>query len=399
MRSIRDGEIDTVIVWHVDRLYRRLRDLVELVELAEKNSVKILTVRAGTIDLGSPAGRMMAQMLGAAARYEVEQKGARQVAANVQRANRGEWQFSTRPYGYERAGGEIRIVPEEAAVIREAVGRYVAGESWYGIAADFKKRGILANNGKPFSYQNLRLRMTKPALAGIRTYRGEVASEQGIWEPIIDRETWERLQSSIASRSQTQDWSRAVKYLGTNVYRCGKCGGRIRVVRDYNHGRASHPPVYVCENHDLRRNLAKVDELVESVVVDRLSSPDARRLLTPSEDAAALASESRDIRQRIDGLAELYAEGVLTSVGVRTQREKLNRRLEELQARLSAMQGGSLLGELVGAADVEDFWRHHVSIQNKRRVVAALLDVVLMPTKRGGANAFRPEDVHISWKS
>ena len=155
LASIKAGEVSTIIVWHTDRLYRRVRDLVELVELAEKHALRILTVKAGDLDLNNPSGRMMAQMLGAAARYEVEQKGARQVAANVQRAKDGVWQFSGRPFGYERIDGVVQIVESEAAVIREAINRVIAGESWYSIAKDYKTRGIVAANGKPFSYQNL----------------------------------------------------------------------------------------------------------------------------------------------------------------------------------------------------------------------------------------------------
>jgi hypothetical protein len=38
-----------------------------------------------------------------------------------------------------------------------------------------------------------------------------------------------------------------------------------------------------------------------------------------------------------------------------------------------------------------------MTIQNKRRILAALITVTIMPTQRGGANAFRPEDVVIEW--
>jgi DNA invertase Pin-like site-specific DNA recombinase len=211
LAGISSGEISTIVVWHTDRLYRRVRDLVELVELAEKHSIRILTVRAGDLDLNNPAGRMMAQRLGAAARYEVEQKSARPVAANVQRAKRGEWQFSTRPFGYERVDGKVVIVEEEAELIREVINRIINGENWYQLSKDFEAREIKTMTGKKYSHENIRLRFTNPAYAGIRTYLGDTASENGDWTPIVDRETWDRFQNVLAVRRPNQTWSKALK--------------------------------------------------------------------------------------------------------------------------------------------------------------------------------------------
>ena len=399
LEAIRAGQVSTIIVWHTDRLYRRVRDLVELVELAEKHALRILTVKAGDLDLNNPAGRMMAQMLGAAARYEVEQKGARQVASNVQRAKAGERSFSGRPFGYERVDGEIRVVEPEAAIIRESVNRIIGGESWYSIAKDFKARGIVSVSGKPFSYQNLTLRVNNPASAGIRLYLGDVVNEEGNWPAIIDRHTWDRFQTVLAARRTTQDWSKRIKYLGSGIYRCGRCGSVMGVARDYSHANSDHHPVYQCKNFDMRRDLAKVDELVETVLLGRLSLPDAASLMTPTEDARELAQESSEIRQRIDGLAALYAEGILNAAAVREQKGKLQGRLDALQKRLSAIEGGSVVSDLISASDIEALWREQMSIQNKRQILAALLDVTIMPTKRGGLNTFRPEDVVMEWKT
>lgn len=393
LTAIRGGQVSTIIVWHTDRLYRRVRDLVELVELAEKHALRILTVKAGDLDLNNPAGRMMAQMLGAAARYEVEQKGARQVAANVQRANAGVWSFATRPLGYERVNGDVRIVEHEAAILREAVGRIIAGESWYSIAKDYKARGIVAANGKPYSYQNLTHRASNPALAGIRTYLGDVVTETGNWPAIIDRPTWDRFQTVVASRRVRQDWSKKIKYLGSGIFRCGKCGGLMDVSRDHKSGKRT--PIYQCRGLDTRRNLANVDALVEGVVLGILRRPDAVSLLTPTGDAAALAEQAQEVRALIGGLAELYADGILSAASVREQKLKLQSRLDALQTQLSAIEGGTILSDLVTAESVETFWRDTLSIQHKRRIVSALMTVTIMPTRRGGNNAFRPEDVVI----
>lgn len=397
--DVEAGKVDTIICWHTDRLYRRVTDLIRLIEKAKANDLRIFTVKSGDLDLTTPSGRMVAGMLGQAAQYEVEHKGERQKTANLARARQGVRHFANRPYGYVRIDGQIQIVESEAAVIREAVNRFTAGESWYGIAKDLERRGVVGMNGRPFSYQNLRLRVSNPAHAGVRTYLGDVVTEDGDWPPIIDKVTWERFQTALAVRSQRQGWDKKVKYLGSGIFRCGKCGDVMKVMLDYNHGREDHPAVYQCRNFDVRRNLARVDQIVEAAIIDRLSQPDVLRLLSPSEDVSALAAESQDLRARMDGLAELYSEGALTAAGVRTQKDKLQTRLDALQVRIAAAEGGSVVNALAGAKDVAAHWRDKMSILDKRRIVDALMVVTIHPTRRGGRNAFRPEDVAIEWRS
>lgn len=399
LAAVRAGTVDTIICWHTDRLYRRVRDLVELVELAEKHALKIVTVMAGDLDLSTPAGRMIAGMLGHAAAYEVQHKGARQRTANLERARRGIRHFGSRPYGYERVDGKIQVVEAEAAVLREAIDRYVAGESWYAIANDFRDRGIRALNGHPFTHQNLQQRATKPALAGVRTYLGDVVNEEGDWPPLIDRATWERLQTAVATRTSRATWDRRTKYLGSGIYECGVCGQKLRGMLDYNHGRDDRFPVYECPARHVRRRQRPVDELAEALLLERLSQPDILRILSPAEDVTALAREARDIRTRIEGLAALYADGVLSASAVRTEKERLQGALDRAQQRIASASGSDVLNGLLGAEDVIGHWNSTMSILDRRRVLDALLKVTINPTTRGGRNAFRPEDVTIELRS
>src|SRR3954449_946914 len=73
------GRHDVLVCWHTDRLYRRLRDLVDLLDVAERRALRIAAVKAGNLDLSTPTGRFFAGQLAGIARYEVEQKGERQV--------------------------------------------------------------------------------------------------------------------------------------------------------------------------------------------------------------------------------------------------------------------------------------------------------------------------------
>src|SRR5699024_11139253 len=73
LKACEAGEIDAVVCWAVDRLTRRPVELEHVIDMHERLGVKLATC-AGDIDLGTDQGRLMARVLGAFARGEVERK-------------------------------------------------------------------------------------------------------------------------------------------------------------------------------------------------------------------------------------------------------------------------------------------------------------------------------------
>lgn len=395
--AIRHGTVSTIIVWHTDRLYRRVRDLVDIVELAEKLTLKVLTVRAGDLDLSTPAGRMLAGMLGHAARYEVEQKGARQVAANIQRAKRGHWHFTIRPYGYQRVDGRIELIPEEAAVLREAYRRFIAGESYYAIAEDFNSRGIPSARDKEWSITILRERLRNPHYAGHATYKSEITA-QGDWEPVIDQDTWERFNAARSRRRVRHGWSNKTKYLLSGLAVCGVCGGRMLARPDYR-GKGENKRrvmTYQCTtNWCTSRLMDPVDEVVEAAVIDRLSQPDALQLLAPPVDVAPLVEQSQELRARRDDLAGLLADGLLSAAAVKEQSLKIGKQLEQLQAGIAQAEGGSSLSALILADDIARHWHDVMTFRQKRAILTAGLTVTI---NKQSSRIFDPSTITVKWK-
>lgn len=67
---------DTLVVWKLDRLSRSLRDALAIMERVEKTGAGFRSLTEA-VDTTTPAGRMMAQMLGAFAEFEREMIRAR----------------------------------------------------------------------------------------------------------------------------------------------------------------------------------------------------------------------------------------------------------------------------------------------------------------------------------
>uniref|UniRef100_UPI003F989402 recombinase family protein n=1 Tax=Mycobacterium sp. TaxID=1785 RepID=UPI003F989402 len=72
LAAMNRGDIDVLVCWHIDRLYRSIKDLVRLIDAAKAHNVMIRTVQAGDLDLSTSAGRMLATILGSVAQQESE---------------------------------------------------------------------------------------------------------------------------------------------------------------------------------------------------------------------------------------------------------------------------------------------------------------------------------------
>ncbi|ODU06357.1 MAG: hypothetical protein ABS81_04910 [Pseudonocardia sp. SCN 72-86] len=114
-----------VVVWHVDRLYRRPRELEDLIDLVESHPIRIEAVMGAAFDLNTHEGRLMARQLVAMAAYESGHKADRIRRANRQKAERGDWHGAPK-FGYGLGGV---VIPEQAVVVREMADRFLAGQS------------------------------------------------------------------------------------------------------------------------------------------------------------------------------------------------------------------------------------------------------------------------------
>lgn len=133
--AMKRSEFGALICWHPDRLYRSMRDLERLIEIADAGGVQIRSVNGGDLDLSNSSGRMLARILGSVARQESEHKGERQRRANEQRAAAGTWIVrGIRVFGYTRIGEPLE---PEASAVRQAAADVLAGTSLRSISIDW----------------------------------------------------------------------------------------------------------------------------------------------------------------------------------------------------------------------------------------------------------------------
>lgn len=396
--GIRAGTFDAVIAWHPDRLHRSPKELEEFITTVEAAKVAVATVQAGAWDLSTPSGRLVARQLGSVARYESEHKAERVRRALQQRAEQGA-AHGRRAYGwtreYDPATGKGRevIEPTEAAVVRRIANQILAGDSIRSITAGLNAEGIPSPTGKPWGKQMLRHVVTRERNAGLRVHHGQVIGE-GDWQPILDRGRWEQVRAVLSDPTRKTATSSAAAHLLSGIARCGVCGGPIRA------GRNRTVPSYRCADKScVSRNRRDVDDLVNAVMVGRLSRPDAADLLTPdrSEEARQAAEQAATLRARLDLAADEYADGKIDARQLERITARLRPQVEAAEASARTVDDSPLLTGLVGARDVRAVWE--ALPLTRRRAAVDLLMAVTVHRAVPGARTFDPEQVRIDWRS
>lgn len=394
LADIERGTVQNVIVWHLDRLTRSMKDLTRVIEAGQARRVNIACVHGTSLDLGDPTGVAVATILTAIAAMEVQHKGNRQKAANRQRAGNGKAHWIRRPFGYERDGDAVSVVPAEAAALRDAADRVLAGETLASIARDFNAAGLRSTLAKPWNVTSLRRALINPRTAGRRLYNGEDMGA-GVWEPIFNVDLHKSLEEKLTDpRRRTAPDDLSSKYLLSGIAICGKCGHKM--FASPMKSKAKQWMVYRCfGGYCTTRRLDLVDEVVEGVVVGVLSRPDAASVFNSKGDSMALRAKAKELRDRRDGLAALLSDGLLSVSAVREQSGRLTKELHDLEGALANEEGANPAAELVHAADVGAAWRA-LPLGPKRKIIRALVDVTVLPAGKG--TRFVPDQVSIAWK-
>ena len=224
LADMKAGKFTALLCWHTDRLYRSMKDLERLIDIAEANRVQIRTVQGGDLDLSTSAGRMVARILGSVARQESEHTAERRKRANAQKAANGTWQTANRPFGYTMKGEPLE---PEASMVRCAMFDVLAGKSIKQVAREWNTAGIKGTRGNKFTAPNVRRLLANPRYAALKVHNGKVVGPGG-WEPLIDADTHRGLVAFLSDPSRIICTAFEKKYMGSGVYRCGVCGGPLR---------------------------------------------------------------------------------------------------------------------------------------------------------------------------
>ena len=402
LQAIRQGQINGLLAWHPDRLNRRAADLEKFLPIVEAHNVQVQTVTAGEYDLSTASGRMNARILGSVAQGEVERSAERIRRAMAQMREEGRYKGGMRPFGYEKDGTTVR--EDEAQVVRELCTSLLAGRGVKALAGDLNERGIPTTQGNTWKPTNLRQMLLRPRNAGlIATGRPHIDEEivgQAQWPPLVDEETWRAVRALLMDPSRRTHSGIDSAWLGSGIYRCGKCGGKMRssaIGQTPSKPTPDRRYTYRCRDHaHLTIMAVPTDNYVRPVVVDLIRDPRVVAAMNPAPTDSLSADRERRavLAARLDGFEADYAAGAITGQQLQKATQRVEAELVEVDERLAKGMSQSTASPIALAPDPGlAFLDAPLDVQ--RAVLSSLLTVEVLPSL-GRGRAWTAERLRIT---
>jgi site-specific DNA recombinase len=246
LKDAKLGRFDVLLVYRVDRLARSIRGLAQIIDELDQAGV-VFRSATEPFDTGTPAGRMMVQMLGVFAEFERALIVERITAGLERKAARGGWCGGQRPFGLSRIAGQDFLsrndteAPLVPVIFDHYANRQIGSSA---LATWLNENGYRTKTGKLWTSASVITVLRNRVYLGEIYYRGNWYAAPH--EPLIDTELFDRAQTLLSERGEdrSQRRSNPTEYLLSGRVQCGRCGKPY--IGTASHGRNGRYTYYTC---------------------------------------------------------------------------------------------------------------------------------------------------------
>ncbi|MGO4594892.1 recombinase family protein [Leifsonia sp. 2TAF2] len=395
--DIVERRIDAVLVYHLDRLTRRPVELEHFIDVCTVAGVDVTTV-TGDVGLENDNGLLIARITSAMAAAESGRKSARIRRKMLQNAQMGKPNGgANRPFGYE--SDRVTIRDGEAAIIREVVSRYLAGESLNSLTRWMNEKEIPTSGvARSWSVRTLRPILISGRIAGLRDHHG-ITVGPAVWPGVITAEEHETVLATFASRHVERRPPHL--YLLSGLLRCGRCGNTLvttspRGVRRYTCTRS--PGSSGCGQ--LSINASMLEDFIAPAIVLRLESPEIGPLLVARADPGQHAEQLGEVvraHQAMLDLATMLGAGEITRAEFLAARKAGDVRHTRALKRLDGVAGTRLFNGWASEDAAQMSAWQRLPLARQREVARTILSSVVIQPRPRGARVLDPTRVEIVW--
>ncbi|HEY3367851.1 MAG TPA: recombinase family protein [Symbiobacteriaceae bacterium] len=355
---VRQGKVDCVVVFKVDRLSRSVIDTVNLV-LEEWDGRTYMKSAREPIDTTTAMGKQFFYMLVSYAEWERSVIRERTVSGRRRRAEDGYKPSSVAPYGYCHAAsrrGALELVPTEAEIVREIFRLCNSGLGGKTIANTFNRRGTHFRNQSLWSETTITYMLHNRIYVGDMVYGkttrnprygkepGEmlllkaeplVVENSTFIPPIVSRDEFGLAQEMLTRRmrgpGKPSGRSNSSPYLLSGIAKC-RCGYGFFAKRETTPKGAFN---YVCIGKKIHGGtrcdcapipMAQLDREIERRVKERFGSALAQEGFMRS----IMAGREQLLRLKAAELVE--ADRLLAAVGEQLKKVSRDYRLDRITA-------------------------------------------------------------------
>lgn len=331
LSDIKSKNIDMVIVYKLDRLSRSQKDTLTLIEdnfIA--NNVEFISVNEN-FDTSTPFGRAMIGILSVFAQLEKDQITERFTMGRIGRAKNGLYHGgSTIPTGYDYVDGKLVINEYEANQIREIYKRFLNGESINSI-----QKYMHETYKKWSGATNIYYVLKNSLYIGKVKFKGK--EYDGEHQPIIDKETFDKVQKLLNSSARNDKKNSAQKtpfragYLLSSLIYCGNCGAKYCAEHGnyscYSRTKSSKKFIKdpTCKNIKIKIN--ELDEFVKNEILNLSFNDESIENLKAKQftpvDTAPLKKRLKELSAQMSRLVDLYQIGDISTDDIKKRIKKL----------------------------------------------------------------------------
>ena len=202
--DVREGLVDVIVVYKIDRLSRSLADFSNLVALFDEHKVTFVSVTQ-SFNTTTSMGRLTLNILLSFAQFERELGGERVRDKIAASRAKGIWMGGTPPLGYDVV--ERKLIPNrtEAKLVKRIFERFVALGSITVLSNELRADGVTTKSwttikekqrtGKLIDKGYLYKLFKNPVFIGVAAYKGKHYA--GEHEAILDQAVWEQVQAML----------------------------------------------------------------------------------------------------------------------------------------------------------------------------------------------------------
>ncbi len=340
LRDIREGKLNCVLAYKIDRLTRSVKDFHILMEVFDRTEVKFVSVTQ-SIDTQNPMGRLLRNVLLDFAQFEREMTADRTRDKMLQRAQKGLWNGGNVPYGYSAENKRLVINPGEAERLRFMFERFAESPSLARLRDELRVRGWNARSNRPWSKTAIDQILRNPLYSGYvrfneQLYKGDHAA-------IVAETLFQKVQSVRRDRSHGST-KLARPFLLKGLVRCSVCGsfmtphytqkrnkeGSVYRIPYYRCTKTMHFDNTVCTIKHLNADhleglvIGKLSELSQNetylrTAVEQLNGDLLRRVEPLEKEAQQIRKRLMGIEDEIGQFVKALGQGKLSLARLETQ--------------------------------------------------------------------------------
>lgn len=379
---LKDSEgkkFDMILVWKINRLSRKLADVLNMVEIFEKNNVTFKSY-SEPFETNTPAGKMQFQMMALIGEFE---RGT--IAQNVKmgmlaRAREGKW-CGNKVLGYDivdvkeslnkkRKETKLVINEKEAEIIRLIFNEYSKGKGYKAITNNLNKQGYKTKRGNDFSVISVKDILANPVYIGKIRYnvRQEWSEKrrkninpnpilvEGVHDPIIDIELWDKVQKILESKKGKPSRIYDGEYTLTGILKCPVCGAGMVIMRTTNKlkdgtkkrivyyacGNWKNKGTAVCNSNTIRADKAneyvfgRIEELlynqkIVKEIINNINSTRRSNVEPNKKRLDKIEKELTKLRSKKTKILEAYEEDLITKKELIERKNELDNNMNILE--------------------------------------------------------------------